>query len=81
MFIQCNIVFQVEIITDLQEIMRKHLLYFRHKTNCIPQHIIMFRDGVSESQFQQVFYQNNIIVADLYFEFLLFYNFRYCNLN
>lgn len=72
MLIQYNIIFQVEIITDLEEIMKKHLLYFKEKLNCRPLHIIIFRDGVSEGQFEQVFYRNiiNSLYTDMYCIFI-----------
>lgn len=44
----------VEIIEDLEEITREHLLYFFKMTNIKPERIVFFRDGVSEGQFEQV---------------------------
>lgn len=43
-----------EIIQDLQQIMRLHLIFFFKKTKAKPSRIIFYRDGVSEGQFQQV---------------------------
>ncbi|KAJ8880835.1 hypothetical protein PR048_017306 [Dryococelus australis] len=43
-----------EIIKDLQNIMREHLLFFYNSTSLKPQKIIFYRDGVSEGQFSQV---------------------------
>lgn len=43
-----------EIIQDLQEIMKMHLMFFFKKTRTKPLRIIFYRDGVSEGQFQQV---------------------------
>ncbi|XP_069693993.1 protein argonaute-2-like isoform X2 [Periplaneta americana] len=46
---------RVEIIEDLEKIMKAHLLFFYKNTDRQkPQRIIFFRDGVSEGQFQQV---------------------------
>lgn len=45
----------VEIIEDLENITREHLLYFYRKNNQQkPYKIIFFRDGVSEGQFTEV---------------------------
>ncbi|KAF2893819.1 hypothetical protein ILUMI_12356 [Ignelater luminosus] len=44
-----------EIITDLANIVKQHLLFFYKKNNQMkPERIIFFRDGVSEGQFQTV---------------------------
>uniref|UniRef100_A0A6M2DIC2 Putative germ-line stem cell division protein hiwi/piwi n=1 Tax=Xenopsylla cheopis TaxID=163159 RepID=A0A6M2DIC2_XENCH len=45
---------KIEIIEDLQSIMRDHLLKFYKDTRQKPQGIYFFRDGVSEGQFKQV---------------------------
>ncbi|XP_021934924.1 protein argonaute-2-like isoform X2 [Zootermopsis nevadensis] len=45
---------RVEIIEDLEDIMKKQLLFFHKATQYKPQAIIFFRDGVSEGQFAQV---------------------------
>ncbi|XP_077287385.1 protein argonaute-2-like isoform X2 [Arctopsyche grandis] len=44
----------VEIIQGLEEMIKKHLLFYYKETKAQPQHIVMFRDGVSEGQFDQV---------------------------
>ncbi|KAK4880346.1 hypothetical protein RN001_008492 [Aquatica leii] len=43
-----------EIITDLTNIVREHLLFFYRKNNLKPERIIFFRDGVSEGEFEFV---------------------------
>ncbi|XP_076247195.1 argonaute 2 [Calliopsis andreniformis] len=43
-----------EMIQDLEEIMRKQLLFFYEKTGQKPLKIIFYRDGVSEGQLPQV---------------------------
>ncbi|KAK4880334.1 hypothetical protein RN001_008480 [Aquatica leii] len=43
-----------EIITDLTNIVREHLLFFYKKNRVKPERIIFFRDGVSEGQFEIV---------------------------
>ncbi|KAF5277709.1 hypothetical protein FQR65_LT03689 [Abscondita terminalis] len=43
-----------EIITDLANIVREHLLFFYQKNKAKPERIIFFRDGVSEGQFEIV---------------------------
>ncbi|XP_075233005.1 protein argonaute-2-like isoform X4 [Lycorma delicatula] len=43
-----------EIIEDLENIMRKQLLFFLKRTNHKPEKIFFYRDGVSEGQFSQV---------------------------
>ncbi|PNF21081.1 Protein argonaute-2 [Cryptotermes secundus] len=46
---------KVEIIEDLENIMRQQLLFFyRHTSACKPERIIFFRDGVGDGQFAQV---------------------------
>jgi eukaryotic translation initiation factor 2C len=45
---------KVEIIQDLENIMRQHLQFFERRTSRKPERIIIFRDGVSEGQFAQV---------------------------
>lgn len=45
---------KVEIIEDLENITREHLMYFYKNTKKKPDHIIFFRDGVSEGQFATV---------------------------
>jgi hypothetical protein len=45
----------MEIIEDLETIVKNQLMYFNKKTNGLkPQRIIFFRDGVSEGQFAEV---------------------------
>jgi eukaryotic translation initiation factor 2C len=44
----------MEIIEDLEAVMREQLLYFHKLTRWKPERIIFFRDGVSEGQFAQV---------------------------
>jgi eukaryotic translation initiation factor 2C len=44
----------MEIIEDLEAVMREHLLFFRKETQLKPERLIFFRDGVSEGQFAQV---------------------------
>ncbi|KAF5277711.1 hypothetical protein FQR65_LT03691 [Abscondita terminalis] len=43
-----------EIITDLANIVREHLMFFYRKNKSKPERIIFFRDGVSEGQFEVV---------------------------
>ncbi|PNF19900.1 hypothetical protein B7P43_G12298, partial [Cryptotermes secundus] len=45
---------RVEIIEDLENIMKEQLRFFYKSTNYKPERIIFFRDGVSEGQFAQV---------------------------
>jgi len=45
---------RVEIIQDLEAIMKSQLMFFYKKTSQKPQKIIVYRDGVSEGQFMQV---------------------------
>jgi eukaryotic translation initiation factor 2C len=45
---------RVEIIEDLEAIMKQQLLFFFKRTQFKPERIIFFRDGVSEGQFAQV---------------------------
>jgi eukaryotic translation initiation factor 2C len=45
---------RVEIIEDLERIMKDQLLFFHEHTRYKPERIIFFRDGVSEGQFAQV---------------------------
>ncbi|XP_034237385.1 protein argonaute-2-like [Thrips palmi] len=45
---------RVEIIQDLQNIVREQLAIYQKETNSLPEHIFFYRDGVSEGQFQQV---------------------------
>lgn len=48
----------VEIISDLQNITRSHLLYFYNMNRQMkPERLIFFRDGVSDGQFEQVLRQ------------------------
>ncbi|KAJ9582418.1 hypothetical protein L9F63_003271, partial [Diploptera punctata] len=44
---------KVEIIEDLQSIIREQLLFFYRNTSYKPERIIFFRDGVGEGQFAQ----------------------------
>ena len=46
---------RAEIIQDMEDIMKQHLLYFYHDTKQKPERIIFYRDGVSEGQFREVF--------------------------
>ena len=43
-----------EIIADLKEMAKEHLIEFRRVTGCKPLKIIFYRDGVSEGQFEAV---------------------------
>lgn len=45
---------RMEIIQDLEQIIRNQLIFFRNKTNLKPERLIFYRDGVSEGQFEQV---------------------------
>jgi eukaryotic translation initiation factor 2C len=45
---------RVEIIQDLQAIIREQLLFFYRTTRYKPERIIFYRDGVSEGQFAEV---------------------------
>lgn len=46
---------RVEIINDLENITREHLLYFyNYNRGSKPSHIIFYRDGVSDGQFEEV---------------------------
>lgn len=46
---------RVEIIQDLKNMTRNLLIAFHHNTRgCKPERIVMYRDGVSESQFMEV---------------------------
>jgi len=50
---------RVEIIQDMEAIMKKHLLYFYKSTRQQkPKRIIFYRDGVSEGQFLEVCFQD-----------------------
>lgn len=44
-----------EIIADLCEMTKASLLAFFRSKRCKPEKIVMYRDGVSEGQFEQVF--------------------------
>jgi eukaryotic translation initiation factor 2C len=48
---------RVEGIVDMMAITKNLLLQYKEKTNHIPSRIIMYRDGVSETQFTQVLAQ------------------------
>jgi hypothetical protein len=72
---KCNIQIRlqppkVEIIQDLEAIIKEQLIYFHQKTNCKPERIIFYRDGVSEGQFPEVCFKiqrendNHIINLD-----------------
>ena len=41
-------------VTDLCDMMIERLTAFREKSKVLPERIIVYRDGVSEGQFQQV---------------------------
>lgn len=43
-----------EMIEDFQSIMKEHLEFFKEKNGKLPEKIFYYRDGVSESQFDQV---------------------------
>ena len=43
-----------EIIADLKDMVKEHLIEFRRVTRCKPLKIIFYRDGVSEGQFDAV---------------------------
>ncbi|KAF8341583.1 Piwi domain-containing protein [Cantharellus anzutake] len=43
-----------EMITKLSEMVIERLIAYRQKTNKLPERVILFRDGVSEGQFQTV---------------------------
>lgn len=43
-----------ETIRDLDEIVEQHLRVFKEKHNRLPQHILYYRDGVSEGQFAEI---------------------------
>ena len=43
-----------EIIADLKDMAKEHLIEFRRFTKCKPGKIIFYRDGVSEGQFESV---------------------------
>ncbi|KAJ1918058.1 hypothetical protein H4219_002838 [Mycoemilia scoparia] len=45
---------RAEIIQGLEESVYDHLKSFRNSTGALPQRVIMYRDGVSEGQFEQV---------------------------
>eukprot|EP00884_Botryococcus_braunii_P017115 jgi/Botrbrau1/4087/Bobra.152_3s0038.1 len=45
---------RVEIIQDLKEMMKKHLIYCKEQRSQWPERIIFYRDGVSEGQFEEV---------------------------
>ena len=45
---------RMEIIGDLKNIVVEQIALFQKETGSLPQHIIFYRDGVSEGQFQQV---------------------------
>lgn len=45
---------RVEIIQELEDIMKKQLMFFYKKTGHKPVKIVFYRDGVSEGQFNQV---------------------------
>jgi Piwi domain. len=46
---------RVEIIKDMEAIMKQHLLFFYQSNNTLkPERIIFYRDGVSEGQFCEV---------------------------
>lgn len=47
---------RVEIIADLENIMKTQLMYFYRRTNHKPERIFFYRDGVSEGQFAQVIF-------------------------
>lgn len=54
-----NIVYRIqpgaqEMITDLAAIMVEMLNYFKSKRTKLPEHIMYYRDGVSDGQFQEV---------------------------
>ncbi|XP_055841792.1 protein argonaute-2 [Episyrphus balteatus] len=42
---------KLETIEDMQNIMTQHLNVFRTSTGCLPDHVIYYRDGVSDGQF------------------------------
>jgi eukaryotic translation initiation factor 2C len=44
----------VEIIQDLQAIIKEQLMFFYRNTRYKPERIIFYRDGVSEGQFAEV---------------------------
>jgi eukaryotic translation initiation factor 2C len=48
---------KVEIIQDLEAIIRDQLLYFRDATRYLPNRIIFYRDGVSEGEFAKVYFR------------------------
>ena len=45
---------RTEVIQDMREMTKNLLMNFKKKRECLPQAIIMYRDGVSDSQFTQV---------------------------
>jgi eukaryotic translation initiation factor 2C len=45
---------RMEIIAELEEIMKDQLLFFYRMTKQKPEAILFYRDGVSEGQFKQV---------------------------
>lgn len=46
--------FAGEMIMDMKDITMEYLQYFRGKNGNLPEHIIYFRDGVSDAEFTQV---------------------------
>lgn len=46
--------FQKESITDSKGLMMEALLFFKQKTGALPKNVVIFRDGVSDSQFEMV---------------------------
>ena len=45
---------RIEIIADLEDIIKEQLLFFYRTTRQKPLAILFYRDGVSEGQFKQV---------------------------
>uniref|UniRef100_A0A915CX88 CCHC-type domain-containing protein n=1 Tax=Ditylenchus dipsaci TaxID=166011 RepID=A0A915CX88_9BILA len=48
---------RTEAIEDMKEMSKERILHFRKLNHTLPAHIVVFRDGVSESQFEQVIRQ------------------------
>lgn len=60
---------RVEIIQDFKEIIKEHLRFYKKKNGVLPDKMLYYRDGVSESQFDQVMAHERNAMAQACAEF------------